>query len=289
MTEMQSPGMNAIPPPPRSWSRTSVNQCLFEEIPRYWKDNDVITFLADLEMYDTSLYDDLDICEKEQEQKFKTLYFKKRFTLSRSLLKRILHPLLRSDNPSDILLGKEKKGRVIVHCRPDIWISLSYSGPYIAISIGKQKIGCDIEVVRPVKTKKIESCPVFINYNCLKDRDHLQRVIHVWTIIESYAKLYDKNPYSLLNSGSLFKNANFVSYDINNHVILSLASEKVQFADTLVWLSLPGLGKAPNLPSGIPEDFRQTPALVNTDKRKMHRGFVETGMNGSSHPNHENH
>ncbi len=228
-----------------------MNQCLFEEIPQYWEANDAITFLADLSMDHTLLYDHLDNSEKEQEKKFKTEYFKKRFTISRSLLKRILQPVVGADNPSDILLGKEKKGRVIVPCRPDICISLSYSGLYIAISIGKQKIGCDIEVVRPVKTKKIESSPVFINYTCSKDREHLHKVIHMWTIIESCAKLFDKNPYHLLNSCSLFKNTNFVSYCVNKHMIFSLASEKIQFTDTLVWLDPSGLGKASNIPSGI--------------------------------------
>lgn len=249
MTDIHSAGMTATLPSLRSWSGTSMNQCLFEEIPTYWEANDAITFLADLRMYNPAFYDDLDNNEKEQQQKFKTEYFKKRFTISRSLLRRILQPVLGADNPSDILLCKEKRGRVIVPGRPEIYISLSYSGPFIAISLGKQKIGCDIEVVRPVKTRKIESSPVFIHYNCSKDRKPLQQVIHAWTLIESYAKLHDKNPYPLLNSCALFRNANFVSYCIDNHVILSLASGKIQFTDTLVWLDTPGTEKS-YLPSG---------------------------------------
>ncbi len=252
MTDIQSAGMNATPPPLRSWSGTSVNQCQFEEIPWYWEKNDIVTFLADLKMYYPALYDDLDIGEKEKEQKFKTEYFKKRFTFSRSLLKRILQPVLGAANPLDILLGKEKKGRVLLPGRSDICISLSYSGPYIAISIGKQKIGCDIEVVRPVTIRKLESCPFFMQFNRSKDREHSQRVIHMWTILESYAKLYDKNPYVLLNSCSLFRDANIVSYCIDKHVILSLASEKSECTETLVWLDIPGVGEVYHLPSATP-------------------------------------
>jgi len=248
MTHVQSAGMTATLPPLRSWSGTSMNQCLFEEIPLYWEAYDVITFLTDLRTYCPAHYEDLDNNEKEQEQKFKTEYFKKRFTISRSLLKRILQPVLGADNPSDILLRKEKGGRVIVPGRPGIYISLSYSGHLTAISIGKQKIGCDIEEVRPVKTRKIETSPVFIHYNCSKDREPLQQVIHGWTLIESYAKLHDKNPYHLLNNCALFRDANFVSYCINNHVIFSLASEKIQFTDILVWLDTPGTGKSSYLP-----------------------------------------
>jgi 4'-phosphopantetheinyl transferase len=228
--------MNGIPPPLRSWSENSVNQCLLEEIPMYWEANDAITFLANLGMYNPSLYHLLNNSEKEREKKFKTDYFKKRFTLSRSLLKHILQRILATETPSDILLSKEKKGRVILPGRPEICISLSYSGPYIAITVGKQKIGSDIEVIRPVKTNKISSSQIFINYLHTDEREYLKRVIHVWTLVESYAKLNDDNPYSLLNSCSLFNHANFVSYCINNHFIFSLASGNRQFTEVLVWL-----------------------------------------------------
>jgi 4'-phosphopantetheinyl transferase len=240
--DVQSTAIHAIPPPLRSWSGNSLNRCLFDEIPVFWEANDVITFLADIGMYHHGLYDTLECCEKEQEQKFKTEYFKKRFTVSRILLKHILQQVLGTNEPSDILLGKEKKGRIIIPGRPDICISLSYSGPYVAISVGKQKIGCDIEVLRQIKDHKITSCPVFIHCNWTDVREHLQQVIQVWTLIEAYAKLYDENPYSLLNQNAFFKEANFVSYCIDKHVIFSLASEKKQFTESLVWLDTSPLG-----------------------------------------------
>jgi 4'-phosphopantetheinyl transferase len=213
-----------------------MNRCLCEEIPVYWEANDVITFLANLGMYHTSLYDVLDSSEKEQAQKFKSEYFKKRFTTSRSILKYILQPILVTNNPSEILLEKEKKGRVKIPGRPDIFISLSYSGPYIAITLGKQKIGSDMEVVRPVRANKIESCQIFIDYPQTDERQYRWQLIHVWTLVESYAKLYDKNSYLHLKSCSALKDTNFVSYCINKHLIFSLASKKKYFADALVWL-----------------------------------------------------
>ena len=235
--------MNAIPPPLSSLSGNSMNQCLFEEIPVYWETNDVITFLVDLGMHHPLLFDVLDNREKEQAQKFKTEYFKKKFTVSRSILKHILQHILGVKDTSDILLGKEKKGRIILHNRPDIFISLSYSGPYIALTVGKQKIGCDIEVLRPIKDNKIAFCPIFINYQCMDDKKHIWQVIHVWTLVESYAKLYDENPYSLLNPSAVFKEVNFFSYCINKHLIFSLASGKKQFTESLVWLDTSAIGK----------------------------------------------
>jgi 4'-phosphopantetheinyl transferase len=220
-----------------------MNQCFFEEIPVYWEKNDVITFLVDLGMYHPLLCDILDNREKEQVQKIKTEYFKKRFTVSRSILKHILQHILGANDPSDILLGKEKKGRIILRNRADICISLSYSGPCIAITVGKQKIGSDIEVLRPIKDNKIAFCPIFINYRCLDNKKHIRQVIHVWTLVESYAKLYDENPYSFLNHNAVFKEVNLVSYCINKHLILSLASGKKQFTESLVWLDISALGK----------------------------------------------
>jgi len=225
-------------PPLRSWSENPKNRCSYEEVPGYWEAYDVITFLADLGMYRPSLFELLDSNEKDRVLKFKTEYFKKRFTLSRSLLKHILQPVLKAGKPSDILLGKEKKGRVTLQGRPDICISLSYSGPCIAITLGKQKIGCDIEVVRPLKADKIASCRLFSDSLHANDREYLRKIIHMWTLVESYAKLYDENPYPILNSCSLAREANFVSYCINNHLILTLASAKKQFTDALVWLDV---------------------------------------------------
>jgi len=206
-------------------------------IPVIWESCDIITVLADLGIYLPNLYDDLDPSEKEQEQKFRTEYFKKRFTLSRSILKQIIRQILGADNQSDIILDKKEKGRIMIPGIPDIFISLSYSGSLIAITIGKQKIGSDIEVIRPVHAKKITSCPIFKNNHYTNEKERLAQVIHVWTMVESYAKLCDENPYPLLNTCSFFYEANFISYCIDQHSIFTLVSDQEQFSHTLVWLN----------------------------------------------------
>ncbi len=228
--------MNTLLPPLRPWSGTSLHRCTFEEIPRCWEAHDVITFLADRRMYSDTLYHRLEEDEKEQVRAFKSDYFKKRFTVSRYLLKRILHPVLGTNNPSDIRPGKERKGRVVLSGRPDIGISLSYSGPWIAITIGKQKIGSDIEVVRPVLAKKITSHPAFNGSTCTNDKECRVQAIHLWTLLESYAKLSDRNSYSLLNSCSFLTEATFKSWCIDHHSVLSVASGEDQIDDVLVRL-----------------------------------------------------
>jgi 4'-phosphopantetheinyl transferase len=222
------------------WSQDASNGCAFDRIPELWKSCDIITVLADLDTYLPCLFDNLDPSEKAQEQKFRTEYFKKRFTLSRSILKQIIRPILGAGNRSDIGLDKDK-GRIIIPGIMDIFISLSYSGPLIAISVGKQKIGSDIEVIRPLHAKKITRCPFFKNNPCTDEKERLVQVIQVWTMVESYAKLYDKNPYPLLDSCSFFYTANFISYCINQHSVFTLVSGQEKFFSTLVWLDTTGI------------------------------------------------
>ena len=228
--------MTAILSPIKPWTENTHNRCGFDEISKYWKACDVITFLADLGMYHPSLYNFLDDREREQEQKFKTGYFKKRFTISRTIIKHLLLNILDTGNVSDIVLDKEKNGRIMVRGRQDLFISLSYSGTCIAVSMGKRKFGSDIEVLRPVEIRKIKSCPLFHNKNYGNRKEEIRDVLHLWTLVEAYAKLHSRNPYIILNYPVLPEDAHFVSYSINHHSILSLAFSSDHTRDTLLWI-----------------------------------------------------
>lgn len=226
----------AIPPPLRSWSRTPQNRCSFDEIPAYWKRHDVITFLADVGMYNALLYPFLDALEKEQVKQFKSEYFKKRFAVSRSIIRHILTHIPDMEKIPDIVLNKDKNGRIRVKNRPDVFISLSYSGSCFAVTMGKIKIGTDIEVVRPLKLRKIRSSPLFNDAKCWNEKERIRHLLHMWTRVEAYAKLHDMTPYSLLARSSLPPDASFVSYCIDRHSILSLASDNGLKKDALFWI-----------------------------------------------------
>ena len=236
--------LTSLPLPLRSWSQTLQNRCTYDDIMSYWIAYDVITFLVDLEMYHPSLHDFLTHEEKEKELRFKPVISRQRFVLSRTILKHILLNILPKETIADIVLIRNEDGRIRVKDYPSVNISLSYSGTTIAISIGKRKLGNDIEVVRTVHDKKITSSPIFKDLYCKDEKEHIQQVIHLWTLVEAYAKLHDKNPYPLLNSCSLFRDAHCVSYSINKHSILTLASCQEQFTDALVWLDSSGRGQA---------------------------------------------
>ena len=101
----------AIPPSLRPWSKLPGNRCVPDEIPAYWKTHDVITFLADVGMYDAVRCHTLDTAEKEQQRRFKSDYFKRRFVVSRSLIRQILPCIPGTENDTDIItLKKEKTG-----------------------------------------------------------------------------------------------------------------------------------------------------------------------------------
>jgi len=236
--------MAAIPPPLRSWSGTLQNRCAFDEIPAYWQKNDVITFLVDLGIHHPTLNDFLTHSEKEQELGYKPVISRQRFVVSRTILKHILSEILSKEHVTDVILTRNNEGRILVKDHPSVYISLSYSGTSIAITIGKRKLGSDIELVRPLHDKKITSSPIFNDMNCIDEKERIRRVIHVWTLVEAYAKLHDLNPYPLLKNRSLFEDENFVSYCINQHSIFSLASGPDQFTDALLWLDTSGSGKS---------------------------------------------
>jgi 4'-phosphopantetheinyl transferase len=210
----------------------------------YWKAHDATTFLVDRGIYHPSLNDFLTIGEKVQERTYKPVISRQRFVVSRTVLKHILREILLKEHIADIILIRNKEGRILVKDHPSVYTSLSYSGTSIAITVGKRKLGSDIEEERPVHDKKIISSPLFNNRNCKDEKERIRQVIHVWTLVEAYAKLHDMNPYPLLQNRSLFEDANLVSYWISQHSIFSLASGPDQFTDALVWLDTSGREKS---------------------------------------------
>ncbi len=230
----------AVLPPLRPWSRNEQNRCGYDTIASYWSTYDVITFLVDPGIYCKTLNEFLTDPEKERENRYQTVISRQRFVVSRSILKHILAEILEERNTEDVLLIRNNDGRILVKDHPHIYISLSYASTGIAITVGKWKIGSDIEDVRPVRDKKITASPLFAGYARTVDTEQTRQAIHLWTLVESYAKLSDKNPYPLLNNTSPFGNTGFVSYFIDSRTIFSLASGREQLSEVLVWLDEQG-------------------------------------------------
>jgi 4'-phosphopantetheinyl transferase len=229
-------------PPLIPWKGNPKTRCTFEQIFSYWEDYDTLTFLVNLGLYHPSLSTFLDQQEKEQELRYKTAVSRKRFVVSRTLIKHILKNILLVPNLSDSILIRKKYGRILVKDSPGIYISLSYSGTCIAITVGKRKIGSDIEVVRPVDIRKIKSYPLFYDKRARNEKERIRNFLQMWTLIEAYAKLHDRSTYPCLIEKDLPRDVTFVSYCINTTSILSLASGPDMGKDALLWLDTSGFG-----------------------------------------------
>lgn len=234
-------------PPITLWKETTATRCAGDEILSYWKANTTLTFLVDLGIYHRSLRTVLDPDERGKELLFKPVISRQRFVVSRAILKHILHTILQTENVSDIFLIRRVDGRILVRDYPGMYISLSYSGTSIAITLGKRKIGSDIEVLRPVDIGKIKSCPLFSDKNCRNEEESVQHFFHLWTLVEAYAKLHDSNPYPYLMWRDLPLDADFVSYCVNNTSVFSLASGPDPGRHALLWLDTAPWGISPPL------------------------------------------
>jgi hypothetical protein len=228
-------------PPLSIWHGTGANTCAFGEILSYWKLFDTLTFLVDLGIYHPTLRVFLDPAERERELLFKTDISRKRFVVSRTILKRILQAILQTGNAADVVLIRRDDGRILVQGYPGMYISLSYSGSSIAVTVGKRKLGSDIEGVRPVNIEKIKSSPLFTDEYCWNGKESIHHFFQVWTLVEAYAKLRDSNPYPYLLWKELPRDAHFVSYCINNSSIFSLAFGMDEGKNALLWLDTAGV------------------------------------------------
>lgn len=234
--------MTFSPPPLTPWNATNANRCTLEQIVPYWEDNDTLTFLVDLDTYHPSFSTFLDHGEKEHELRYKTAVSRKRFVVSRTFLKHILRQVLGTTALSDIILIRKKYGRILIDNFPGIYISLSYSGTWIAITVAKRKTGSDIEVLRPMDIRKVKSCPLFYDTEAGDGKEHPHNFLQMWTLLEASSKLRDRNTYACLTENDFPPEVIFVSYCVNNASIFSLASASDKGTDVLLWLDTAGIG-----------------------------------------------
>jgi hypothetical protein len=228
--------ITTIPPPLRSWPRTPQNLFLAEEIPARLQKNDIITFLAEVG------------CMMHQfmiiwMQREKNRYSSSNQSISKRGLRfplvfsgRFFHHIPGTENNAGIMLSRGKNGRIRVNCRQDIFISQSYSGSCIALSVGKRKICNDIEMVRPVDIRKLRSIPLVDSPKNGYRRSHHQHRLHILTWLEAYAKFHDMSLYSLKKDRFFLPDSQFMSYLIDQRSILPLAPDSRQMKDTLLWI-----------------------------------------------------
>lgn len=176
----------------------------------------------------------LSSAEKENLEKFQTLYFKKRFIVSRIILKHILCRILDKASVPEISTYKKGYGGVYIHNYEGIHICISYSENIISLAISKVRIGIDIEVNRPLKLKNnLRYCQNMSQYY---ERSYPERqqtdveFLKTWTMKEAYCKYSGKSMLLNLNKEPDASDIYFSNYILDGEYIFSIAADQKQYA-----------------------------------------------------------
>jgi 4'-phosphopantetheinyl transferase len=169
---------------------------LLKDIPNLWEQNDILILLIDLDSYTFSTQY-LDDSEKEDLNNLKTSYFRERYIVSRTVLKFVLHYLLKGQSVFKISTYKDEYGRVHIRDHEELHICISYSGKIISLAISKINVGIDIELKKPHSIGKFSK---YLNKQAL-ETDGLGNgldLLTLFTLKEAYSKFSNKSILSCL-------------------------------------------------------------------------------------------
>ncbi|HIH92759.1 TPA: hypothetical protein HA338_01535 [Methanosarcina acetivorans] len=195
-----------------------------KNLPNLWAQNDVLIFLIDLGDYDTLSMECLNNSEREHFEKLKTAYFKKRYVVSRTVLKHILCQLLNKNSVLQIATYKDEFGEVHILNHNELHICLSYSENIATLSVSKVKVGIDVEIKRPMALKNtLKYLQPASPFSGKSESDTY--VLIEWTLREAYCKFSNKPMLSVLSKEPDFNNTFYSSYLLDNKYIFSLITD----------------------------------------------------------------
>ena len=95
----------------------------------------------------------------------------------------LLATLLKEHYGEDLVgcIAADEKGRLYIHDRPDIFVSISHSKDAVAAAVSKKAIGIDIEHIRPVSEKLQKRI-------CKESLGTEDELFKIWTLKEAYVK-----------------------------------------------------------------------------------------------------
>ncbi|TFH06198.1 MAG: hypothetical protein E4H06_00120 [Methanosarcina sp.] len=195
-----------------------------ENIPHFWEQNDVLIFLIDLDNYDTLSMECLNNIEREYLEKLQTIYFKKRYIVSRMVLKHVLCNLLNKNSVLDISTYKDECGEVHILNHKELHICIAYSENVLTLAISKVEVGIDVEIKRSLTLKhtlKYLQTTSSSSEKSASDAD----ILRTWTMKEAYCKFSNKNIFSILSKEPDFNNTCYASYVLDNKYIFSVITD----------------------------------------------------------------
>jgi 4'-phosphopantetheinyl transferase len=199
-----------------------------EKIPYLWEQNDILILIININDYDIMSADHLDDIEKEHLESLQTGYFRKRYNVSRMVLKCILCILLKKQSTFDVSLYKDKYGRLHVHDHDELNICVSYTGDVFFLTISKIEVGIDAEKRKHTSLKNVSKymqIKTSCDDRCATDLTFLTS----WTLKEAYCKFSNQSIFSYLNKAPDIDDICHSSYLINNKYILTVVTGSVRY------------------------------------------------------------
>ncbi|AKB59162.1 hypothetical protein MSBR2_2646 [Methanosarcina barkeri 227] len=194
-----------------------------EYIPYLWQQNDVLVFLVDLDNYNIFNASYLSRIELEYLEKLQTNNFKKRYIVSRTVLKHIICKVANERSASEISTYKDENGKVCVLNHNELCICISYTGSLAALAISKVDVGIDIELARKLVLKS-----TFKNlYKKISLMDEMvgeTDILKTWTLKEAYSKFSNKNMYLIFNKELDINSVNHLTYVLDNKYLFSIVT-----------------------------------------------------------------
>jgi 4'-phosphopantetheinyl transferase len=190
-------------------------------IPYLWQQSDVLIFLVNLDDYVTFNTSYLNKTEMEYLERLKTGYFKKRYIVSRTVLKHILYYIIRVEPVSEISTYKDEYGRVYIHNHSDLHICISYTKNTVVLAISKIEIGIDIELWRTLalKSNLKNLCSKF---SLTDESINEAGLLKIWTLKEAYSKFSNKSMHFIFSKILDLSCANYLTYFLDNKYMLSI-------------------------------------------------------------------
>ncbi|MBC7085930.1 MAG: 4'-phosphopantetheinyl transferase superfamily protein [Methanomethylovorans sp.] len=194
-----------------------------EQVACLWKEYDVLIFLVDLRDYPVLDCEFLNEMEKIHFDTLKTEYFKKRYIISRIIIK-YLCSILKERSWCEIVTYKNEYGRVYLDGYNDLYLCISYTEHILALSLSKIKVGIDIEVIR---SRSITNISKSINISLPENSTSVAAYdfFLMWTLKEAYCKFSNETMFSKLNWKLDLSEVQNTSYIINDTYILSLITK----------------------------------------------------------------
>lgn len=168
-------------------------------------------------------------------ERLQTNHFKKRYIVSRTVLKHIICKVANEQSASEISTYKDENGKVCILDHNELCTCVSYTKNLAALAISKVDVGIDIEFTRKLALKgtfKNLHKETSIMDETVNETDLLK----IWTLKEAYSKFSNKKMYLIFNKKLDLSSVNHSTYFLDNRYVLSIVTHPGSYITNISYL-----------------------------------------------------